>query len=251
MTKLKRELDELRLLLRSVPTATLMLFVLSVSAMNLAANKSITVPFEGLALDCGILISWFTFLVMDVITKHFGPKAATELSVVAIFFNLSMCLVLFVCSLVPGVWGESYVPGSEDIINNALNHTFGGTWYVLAGSTVAFLVSSVINNFTNYAVGGAFKKKPDGVAAYLCRTYVSTAVGQFADNLTFALLVSHFFFGWTLLQCVSCAVTGMIAELLCECIFSAFGYKVCEKWKKDGVGKEYLDYIKDKERDTV
>ena len=219
MTKLKKELSELRLLLKSVPTVTLMLFVLSVAAMNLAANKSIDVPIEGLALDCGILISWFTFLVMDIITKRFGPKAATELSVVAIFFNLSLCALMFLCSIVPGMWGESYVSGSEDIINNALNHTFGGTWYVLAGSTVAFLVSSVINNFTNYAVGKAFRKNPDGVVAYVCRTYVSTAVGQFTDNLTFALLVSHFFFGWTLAECVSCAVTGMIVELLCECIF--------------------------------
>jgi hypothetical protein len=247
MTKIKKELSELRLLLRSVPPITLMLFVLSVAAMNLAANKSISVPIDGLALDCGILVSWFAFLVMDVVTKHFGPKAATELSVVAICFNLSLCALLFLCSLVPGVWGEASVEGCEDIINNALDRTFGGTWYVLAGSTAAFLVSSVINNFTNYAVGKAFRKKPDGPLAYVCRTYISTAVGQFADNLTFALLVSHFFFGWTFFQCVSCAVTGMIVELLCECVFSALGYKVCEAWKKGGVGKEYLDYISNKE----
>jgi hypothetical protein len=38
---------------------------------------------------------------------------------------------------VPGVWGESFVPGSEDLLNQALNNTFGGTWFILLGSSIA------------------------------------------------------------------------------------------------------------------
>ncbi len=242
MQQLKKEVREFRLLIRSVPSAAVTLFVVPVLAMNLFANKSINLPVSWLALDCGIIFSWFTFLAMDVITKHFGPKAATEISLLAVFLNLVFCLMFFIGSKIPGVWGESYVEGSEAVINAALDKTFGGTWYVVLGSTIAFIVSAIINNFSNYAVGTAFKKNPDGVLAYMARTYISTAVGQFVDNLTFALIVSRIFFGWTLVQCVTCAFTGMLAELLFECVFSMLGYRVCGQWKKENVGKEYFEY---------
>lgn len=238
--RLKREFREFGCVLKCVPAWVSVLFVMAVFSMNLLANKSISLPVDWLALDCGIIVSWISFLAMDMVTKHFGPKAATQLSVFATFVNLLFCLLLFFGSLIPGVWGESFVEGSETIINGALDNTVGGTWYVLLGSTVAFLVSALVNNFSNWGIGKLFKKNPDGLLAYVLRSYVSTAIGQFLDNLTFALLVSHFFFGWSLLQCVTCALTGMVAELLCEAVFFYVGYAVCKKWKKDGVGEEYF-----------
>ena len=245
-TRLQRELFELKLLLRSIPSTLITLFVVSVITMNLLANKSIDLPVPWLALDCGILVSWISFLSMDIITKHFGPKAATEASIFAVAVNLFACLFFFAASKISGMWGASYVDGSEALLNGALDETFGGTWYVLLGSTIAFLLSAVVNNFLNFAIGRAFKKHPDGFLAYACRTYVSTAVGQFADNLTFALLVSHFFFGWPLLQCVTCAATGMVAELACEVLFAQLGYKICLNWKEEGVGRAYLEHIEGK-----
>lgn len=242
--KLKKEFHAFKLLLASVPSYVTVIFVMSVFAMNLLANKSINIPLDWLALDCGIIVSWFAFLTMDTVTKHFGPKAATELSLFAIAVNLVFCLMLYIGSVIPGVWSESYVEESENVLNTALDNTFGGTWYVLAGSTLAFVASAVINNFLNYGIGKTFRKNPDGAAAYFMRSYVSTAVGQFADNLIFALCVSHVFFGWSLLQCVTCAITGMVAELIFEAVFSYFGYAACKKWKREGIGAAYFDYIK-------
>lgn len=237
---IKKEWREFRVLLKNIPSVVVALFIMSVFAMNLLANKSIDLPWNWLALDCGIFVSWFAFFTMDLLTKHFGPKAATQVTVLTILINLFFCLLLFIGSIIPGTWGESYVDGSESIINNALNSTFGGTWYVVFGSTAAFLASAIINNFSNYGIGKLFKKHPDGLVAYVLRTYVSTAIGQFVDNLTFALIVSHFFFGWTLLQCVTCALTGMVAELLFELIFLYPGYAITRRWKKNAVGEEYL-----------
>lgn len=241
-TSLKQEARAYGLLLRSVPPLPFAMFVASVFLMNLLANKSLTLPVDWLALDGGILVSWFTFLSMDMLTRHFGPKAATQLSLTAIGMNLLLCLMLFAASRVPGVWGESYVPGSEEIINAALNRTVGGTWYVVAGSTAAMAVSAAVNNGVNALVGRCLRS--DGFAAYICRAWVSTAVGQFVDNLVFALLVSHAFFGWTLTQCLTCAATGMLAELLCECVFSPIGYRMCARWKRQGVGRAYLEWRK-------
>ena len=241
--RIQAELYELRLLLRSIPSVLTALLIVSIITMNLLANKSINLPFDWLALDCGVLVSWICFLSMDILTRHFGPKAATQASVLAVAINLLACLFFFLASRIPGVWGEA---GDNTIATGILDRTFGGTWYVLFGSTVAFLLSAAVNNFLNAAIGRRFVKRPDGFAAYVCRTYLSTAVGQFVDNLTFALIVSHFFFGWTLLQCVTCAITGMLVELACEILFSRIGYTVCKRWEKEQVGKEYLDYRRTK-----
>lgn len=238
--RLKREISEFCVLLKSVPPLVVTLFVLSVFSMNLLANKSINIPVDWLALDCGIIVSWFAFFTMDILTKHFGPKAATEITVLAIVVNLFFCLLLYLGSLIPGVWGESYVEGSEAVINGSLDRTFGGTWYVVFGSTVAFLVSAIVNNLSNYGIGKLFKKNPDGLVAYVMRAYVSTAVGQFLDNLVFALIVSHFFFGWTITQCITCALTGMLVELLCEAVFFYPGFAITRRWKRQGIGEEYL-----------
>lgn len=244
--KLKNELHELKLLFRSVPSLTAAMFVVSVIAMNLLANKSISLNADWLALDCGIIVSWVTFLAMDMVTKRFGPKAATELSVAAAGINLFVAAIFFIASKIPGVWGESFVDGSEGVINSALDKTFGGTWYVLFGSTIAFIVSSAVNNFANHAIGTLFKK--DNFAVFAARTYISTAIAQFTDNIVFAFIVSHFFFGWTVVQCVTCAAAGMVAELLCEVIFSRVGYVVCKMWDRVGVGEEYIEYIKGKKK---
>lgn len=238
--RIKKEWREFCALLKSVPAPITVLFITSVFVMNLLANKSISIPVEWLALDCGIIVSWFAFFAMDIITKHFGPKAATQITVLAIVVNLFFCLMLFIGSVIPGTWGEAYVEGSEGLLNGALNSTFGGTWYVVFGSTVAFLVSAIINNFSNFAIGRLFKRKPDGMCAYIMRSYVSTAVGQFADNLIFALIVSHFFFGWSVVQCLTCAVTGMLAELLCQAIFFYPGFAITSRWKKNQVGQDYF-----------
>ena len=111
------------------------------------------------------------------------------------------------------------------------------------GSSVAFVVSAAVNNFANRAIGRLFRRNPDGRAAYICRSYLSTALGQFVDNIVFALIVSHVFFGWSLLQCVTCALTGMVAELIFEAVFSYIGYAACKKWKRDRVGEAYFAYL--------
>ena len=232
--RIKQSFADFRLLLKSVPPLVLSLFILAVFAMNLLANKSInTGSLTWLALDTGIVVSWIVFLCMDVLTKQFGPKAATQLSLLAMVINLAACLFLFAVSKIDGTWAQYFELGEQPVVNEALDRTFGGTWYVVLGSAVAFAVSAVINNFSNFFIGKAFRKNPDGFGAYACRAYVSTAIAQFVDNLVFALLVSHFFFGWTVLQCVTCAATGMVVELLCEVIFSPLGYMFLKRNKRN------------------
>ena len=225
---MNRAFSEFRSLLQTVPPVLITLMVLSVVGMNLLANKSINTGLDWLALDCGIIFSWLIFLTMDILTHCYGPRAATMMSVAALILNLFMALMFFLASLIPGVWGESFVEGSEAVINTALDNTFAGTWYIIFGSSVAFICSAFINNFLNYGIGKLLKKE-GGFGAFALRSYVSTFIGQFADNLIFALIVSRVFFGWTWLQCFTCALTGAVMELLFEIVFSPAGYRLSRR----------------------
>ena len=217
--------------LDSVPPLIFSLLVISVVGMNLLANKSLDTGLSWLALDGGLLFSWLTFLSMDILTHWSGPRTATAASFAALLLNLLMALLFFAASLIPGVWGESYVEGSEALINQALNRTFGGTWYIILGSSAAFAVSALVNNFLNDGIGRKIKRK-EGFKTFALRSYISTFVAQLTDNLTFALIVSRVFFGWTLLQCFTCALTGALLELLFEIFFSPFGYRLLRNMKK-------------------
>ena len=224
---MKKALSEASQLLARVHPLILTLSVLSTVGMNLLANKSIDTGLTWLALDCGILLSWLAFLSMDVATHCYGPRAATVVSLAALALNLVMVAVFFVASIIPGVWGESFVEGSEAVINTALDHTFGGTWFIILGSSIAYAVSAVLNNFLNWGIGE--RVGDHGFGTFALRSYVSTFVAQFTDNITFALIVSRTFFGWTMLQCVTCAITGAVLELVFEVFFSPIGYRISRR----------------------
>lgn len=236
---IKRERTQTALLLRSIPSTVVSLFVVSVICMNLLANKTL-VQTTWIALDGGILISWLSFMCMDIITKYFGPKASNKIAVLASLINLLTCLIFYIASIIPSN-ANNYT---------ALNGILGGSWFILLGSTIAFLFSAVINNFLNWTIGKAFHKNPDGKLAFAAQSYISTFIAQFLDNLVFSVIVFVWFapiywsgFHWTFLQCVSCALTGAIAELIMEILFSPIGYAIIKKWKSQGVGHEYLELI--------
>ncbi len=241
MKKLSAFWTETKILFRSVPSPIVALFAVSVVAMNLLANKTI-VNLPYLALDGGFTVSWLAFLTMDMVTKHFGGKAANRLNLFALAVNLLMSLVFYLVSI---------IPTTDDY--SGFNAIFGGTWFILLSSAIAFLVSGWVNIALNLLLGKCFKKNPDGRAAFFVRGYVSTLLGQFVDNLVFAVLTFMLFapifwdgFSWTIAQCLTCAVTGAVAELLMEVVFSPLGYWATKKWKEEGVGKEYFEFEQNK-----
>ena len=232
----KKVWGDYKVLLRSIPASTVTLFIVSVIMMNLLANKEL-ISLPWLALDCGFAVSWVSFLCMDMICKRFGARASIMVSVMALGINLGVSLVFWLLTLTPGMWGAYYDTGLLEV-NDALNATIGGTWYVVLGSSCAMLTSSVVNSLLNQAIGRLEHKNTFG--AFALRSYVSTGIAQFVDNLVFAIIVSHTFFGWTWLQVLTCSLTGAAAELLCEVFLSPVGYRVVRGWERENVGELYL-----------
>ena len=241
-------LTDFKILLRNIPSTTILFFTLSVVCANLMANKEL-INFKYLALDCGFVFSWIMFLCMDIICKRWGAKASIKVSLFAIFINFCVCLSFFLLSLTNGSWGEvASNPEKATVINSALNKTFGGNWFVVFGSMVAFLVSSIINAGINSSIGKRIEKKyqENSFSNFALRSYISTFIAQFSDNFIFATIVSRTFFGWTWQQIILCSVFGATCELLCEICFSGIGFKILQTWEKENVGEAYIDFRKNK-----
>lgn len=236
---LKDEATDYKILLRNIPSTIVSIFILSVVCANLMANKEL-INYKYVALDCGYIFSWLMSLCMDIICKRWGAKASIKVSLLALTVNLAVCGIFALLALSPGKWGAFYTSENFEV-NKALNETFGGTWYVVFGSALAFIVSSITNAVLNSAIGKTIKS--NGFVSFAVRSYVSTIIAQFVDNLIFATVVSKIFFGWTWTQVFICSLIGAIFELVCETIFSGFGYRILKNWETEKVGQQYFDYL--------
>lgn len=235
------DIEDWKLLFRSIPGLVTCGFVISVVVMNLMASKVIIMT-SFMGITGGVLLSWLPFLTMDTVVKTFGLKAANKLTLLGLIVNLA-CIGIFQLVSVIQVGGDasSYA---------AFDATFSQTWQIFVASSIAFLVSGVVNNASNVFIAKLVKKNPDGKVAYMLRTYISTAIGQFVDNFIFAGLAFMVFFqlsigsslGYTWLSVLGTAAFGALLELLMEVIFSPIGYRICQKWRKEAVGEEYLAY---------
>lgn len=236
MKPLIREVKET---LRTIPGLVTAVFVLSVVVMNLFANKSIFNT-QYTAVTSGIMFSWISFLCMDCVCKRFGARAATILNTSAMLINL-FCAILFAFIVkIPGVWSAVYSSPIEsaEAVNVALDMTFGSTWYVVIGSALAMYLGGLTNSVVNRFVG---KRADTGTyKGFAIRSFLSTAAGQWVDNIVFAVCVSYIFFGWTLTQVFMCSLIGMLLELLIEIVFSPIGYKISKTWENENVGKDYI-----------
>lgn len=229
-----------KLLLRSVPSLTITLFCVSVVVMNLMASKTVLITETAwIGIDGGTLLSWIPFLCMDILNKAYGARATIKVNILALIINL-FCVGVFALISKIQVGGN---PAEFE----AFNYVFGPAWQILLASSVAFLVSGILNSIVNVGIGKMFEHNPDGKAAYYTRSYVSTIFAQFVDNFVFAFLAFVVFqaagSGWTMLTVLGSAIFTAILEFIMEAVFSPIGFRVCKRWKEESVGKEYMEYI--------
>ena len=243
MNYIKSELKDYKILLRSVPSMVISVFILSVVCMNLLASKELYSS-TYFCINSGLALSWISFLCMDCICKRFGAKASVKISILAMAVNVITVIIFKLLTMTPGHWAAYFSApdaATGELINEGINSTFGNTWYVVLGSAVAMFLSSLVNSYLNELIG---KRKDKGsFGGFALRSFLSTAAGQWVDNFIFSAMVSHVFFGWNWTQVLICSTTSMIIELAFEAVFSPIGFRVSKNWEKENVGVEYLSTV--------
>lgn len=249
-------------LFRSVPATALALITLATVLMNILAAKSIievdadfpVTWFTGgpghdfwLLQDAGIIVSWVGFLIGDLLVKAFGSKNAIRVNIGCLLLSLFISLLLVGVANVKGTWSPVYTYGEDYrlIINGSLNEVIGNVWYVISGSAAASFVGIIVNNVTQGTMLTKIEKKHgDHYFGYLIAAGASTIAGQIVDNIVFALLVSVWFFGWSLFSVLMCSLFGALIELIAEMLFTPLTYKISKNWEKNQIGQKWLKDFK-------
>ena len=235
ISKIKSIAEDYKVLLRNVPALVTVVFCVGTLIMNQSAAK-IVFNFGIVAGTGGIFLSWLPFLCTDVVSKHFGARAAILLNILSSVFNILATIFLAIVAA---------IPTEQDY--TAFNSTFSAVWFIVLSSNIAFILSGVVNSVLNVTIGKAFKNKTSRVE-FLTRSAASTFIGQVVDNFIFMWLLYTIFapiyWGMEPMSVVTCFGTGVLGgllELIFELILMPVGYRIVRNWEKNNVGHEYLE----------
>lgn len=229
-------------LLRTIPATALALICVSTVLMNILANKSI-INLPWLIQDAGICLSWVGFLVGDLLVKNFGSKNSIRVSLSCLLLSLFISALLAIVAVIPGTWSSEFGPDGNILENvgPAIDAVMGNVWYVIIGSAVASAVGLIANGLSQgFILNKIEAKHGDKYWGYLIAAGASTLIGQFLDNIVFAVLVSVNFFGWTWQQVLVCSVCGCVFELIIEMIFTPLTYRISKNWDKNHIGVKWM-----------
>lgn len=164
----------------------------------------------------GIMLSWATFMIMDITTELFGEKETMKVYTFAGLLNLFIVILAQIVIAIPGVYEEQ---------NAAFAQIFSNGIRTAASSFIAFW----IGNFVNAKIMVSMKRAAGNSKSkllFFVRAVVSTIFGQFVDNMTFATLafapigISLFEMTWR--DILTSALFGTFMETIIESVFVPF-----------------------------
>ena len=229
---------------KSVPAWLIALSVVTTVLMNLLANKTLYSDGVYLSIDCGLMVSWVMFLVMDIATQRYGGKASFAITIFDVLVALAMSGIMVGVAAIP----ESPVSGwfMGDEAAGSLNGLIGNNYLVILTSLFAFICSSGVDILSNVTIGRLFdklkafegegnKRTFKGFIIYFFRAYGSTFLSQLTDNLVFQSIA------YPLLFTIPCsplsiflgATLAAVVELVAEFAFAPVGYLAITKKKEE------------------
>lgn len=178
---------------------------------NIFEMKTIGTPTFAL-VGAGTLVSWITFLIMDIMSEVYGEKVSIKCYTMAGFLNMFIVLTAQMIIALPG----SYVQQNE-----AFYLIFSNGPRTFFASFIAFF----IGNFINVKLMCTMKQRDNANNrwSFYLRAIVSTVFGQFTDNLLFTSLafaplgLSAFEMAWV--DIGSVVLITSVIEIVIESVF--------------------------------
>lgn len=129
----------------------------------------------------GGLLSWATFMIIDITTELFGKKHTMKMYTFAGLLNLLIVGIAQIIIALPGVYpdqNEAFRLIFSNGIRTALA-SFAAFW---VGNYVNMIIMIKMKDKAKNTTGGKYK------VLFFIRAVVSTIFGQFVDNALFATL---------------------------------------------------------------
>lgn len=225
---------------KKVPAWLVALSAVTTVLMNLLANKTLFSDGQYLSIDCGLMVSWVMFLVMDIATQRYGGKASFAITVFDVFVALAMSGIMVGVAAIPESPVSGWFMTEEAAVS--LNGLIGNNYLVILTSLFAFLCSSGVDILSNVTIGKLFNKLKafegetnkrtfKGFIIYFFRAYGSTFLSQLTDNVVFQMISYPFLFTipCTPLSIFLGALLAALVELVAEFAFAPIGYLAITK----------------------
>lgn len=205
---MKKELKKLRYL--SLFMATYCVFTVVQNLFEMKTLGTTEFAFGG----GGVILSWATFMIMDICTELFGKKDTMTVYTFAGILNLVIVCLAQIVIKIPGTYPEQ---------NMAFELIFSNGIRTALASFIAFWVG----NFVNMNIMIDMKSRtPQSDLWFFVRAVTSTIVGQFVDNMVFATLafapvgISVFEMRW--IDIITSVLFGTCVETIIESCFVPF-----------------------------
>lgn len=219
---------------KKVPGWLVALSAVTTVLMNLLANKSLFTT-DWITGDCGVMVSWVMFLVMDICTQRYGGKASFAVTIFDVGVALLMGGIMTGVAAIPESSTSGWFYGPD--ASAALNNVIGNNYLVLLVSLLAFVTASGVDVLTNVTIGkwmdksktfggNTNKRTVKGFFIYFVRAYASTFLSQVVDNLVFACIAVPFLFQYpcSFFSLLVGATLGALIELVIELVFAPIGF---------------------------
>lgn len=180
---------------------------------NILATKNIDITI--FTVTTGILVSPLVFIIQDIQTEIFGYKKAKKMIILGYLMNF-IAIMLYTLSI--------SIPSSSTYTNQESFTTILGTTPRIAiASFIAYMIGALINSKVMEKLKNKHEKN------LFFRAISSTVVGQFIDNMLFAVIA---FIGILPTQAIiSMIVGGTLFEIIYEIIFYPITKKLIQKIK--------------------
>ena len=229
---------------KKVPAWLIALSAVTTVLMNLLANKTLYSDGMYLSIDCGLMVSWVMFLVMDIATQRYGGKASFAITIFDVFVALAMSGIMVGVAAIPESPVSGWFMGDDAAVS--MNGLIGNNYLVILTSLFAFICSSGVDILSNITIGRLFNKTKTfegqankrtfkGFIVYFFRAYGSTFLSQLTDNIVFQMIAYPLLFTipCTPLSIFLGATLAALVELVAEFAFAPVGYLAITKKEQE------------------
>lgn len=160
----------------------------------------------------GIMLSWATFMLMDISTELFGKKDTMKIYTFAGLVNLFIVVLAQVVIAIPGTYPEQN-DAFRQIFSNGIRTAFASFAAFWLGNFVNMQVMLKMHDIDK--IGSKFM--------LFLRAVLSTIFGQFVDNAFFATLafapIGLSVFEMTWKDIMTSSIMGVVNETVIETIW--------------------------------
>lgn len=178
---------------------------------NILATKNINISV--FTVTTGILVSPLIFIIQDIQSEIFGYKKARKMILLGYLMNF-LAIILYTFSI--------WLPCSATYQNqDAFTTILSTTPRIAIASFIAYITGSLINSKIMTSLKVKYEKN------LFFRAISSTTIGQFVDNMLFAIIAFYGILPDTAIM--SMIIGGTILEVLYEIIFYPIMKKIIDK----------------------